>query len=244
MPNGHILSQYPPVPEQATSFGYKQLLLLDAITANDVGIWVPFAPFSKGSFEVTAPSTFTGTVALYASNAAYMPPNALQIAVGGTKTTGDVLTVSIACGDLMGGAITASYTVLAGDTLATIAAGLTTALQTAIKSASIVFANPNPPLVDAAYIEVTNPSAPSDNILVQWQFPLAPITINNSLSTGATETLTVTQIDDGEGFLVPNCSLTATGNVVFSQPCRWMKAKCTGYSGVVPITAIVVATLP
>lgn len=57
-------------------------------------------------------------------------PNPLQIlSVGGTKTTGDVLTLSVFDASLSGLAQTVSYTVLGGDNLETIATGLKNAIN-------------------------------------------------------------------------------------------------------------------
>ena len=60
-----------------------------------------------------------------------MQQTSLQtLRIGGTKTTGNTLTVTVKDPALSGGQEAVTYTVLAGDTLATIAAGLATAINT------------------------------------------------------------------------------------------------------------------
>lgn len=59
-----------------------------------------------------------------------LPVNGVQtVALGGSKTTGDTLTVTVYDAALSGGSQAVSYTVLAGDTLSSIANGIATAIN-------------------------------------------------------------------------------------------------------------------
>jgi hypothetical protein len=224
--------------------------LLDGITAADVGIWVPFAPFSNGTFEVS--STGTATIALKGSNGSIQPPNGWTVTVGGSAGTGDVLTLTITCPLLFNGNATASYTVLAGDTTTTIATGLAAAMN-AVASTPPTGANVNlgSQLSNLQYgqeisnvagqFQVTSSSAV---ITVIWQaFLNTPVSLQKTLSAGATETLTIAQYDSGAGNVIAGCTFTASGEAVFNQPCAWIKAYTTAYSSGT-ISANVWATTP
>jgi hypothetical protein len=94
--------------------------------------------------------------------------------VGGTKTTGDVLTLKVTDSGLSGGSESVSYTVLSTDTLATIAQGLATAVNSDTHLQGLgVIANANG---THTYINIRSVSP---NIT----------TYSTSTSGGATETL-------------------------------------------------------
>jgi RHS repeat-associated protein len=76
------------------------------------------------TYTSSTSSSATETISLTANN----NPTFLAI-VGGTKTTGDVLTLTSYDSALSGGSQAVSYTVLAADTLSTIATGLTSAIN-------------------------------------------------------------------------------------------------------------------
>ncbi|MDR3616274.1 MAG: RHS repeat-associated core domain-containing protein [Candidatus Obscuribacterales bacterium] len=104
-----------------------------------------------------------------------VPANGTQTAVvGGSKTTGDVLTISIFDDGLSGGNVAIDYTVLSGDTLTSIAS----ALAAAINSNS-----------DLAAIGV---SASSDSTVVYiLSNSIHLTTYSQSVSSAATETITL-----------------------------------------------------
>jgi RHS repeat-associated protein len=78
---------------------------------------------SKTIMRATTSAAATETIALN------IPANGVQTAViGGTKTTGDIVTVTAHDAALIGGSQAVSYTVLAGDTLTSIATGLAAAI--------------------------------------------------------------------------------------------------------------------
>lgn len=102
-----------------------------------------------------------------------LPENGIQTAVvGGTKTTGDVLTITVYDAGLSGGSEAVAYTILSGDNLTSIATNMAAAINadtnlqninvTATSSGAVVF-------VDSSSISAT--------------------TYTKSLSGGATETL-------------------------------------------------------
>lgn len=242
MPNGQILKSsrdnFSDISKQ-NGVAFAQYLLLDDVQAVDVGQWMPWAPFHKGSFELTSIGSFVGTAKLLASNAAVMPGNGVTLTVAGSETTGDTLTVAIS--HPFFGTITAHYVVKNTDTTATlVATGLTAAINAAIRA--VVAASINDYIDTSSAGEV---SASSLNavitILANW--PITGFVVTTSLSVGATETLTQAQYDSGAGFLVPSCSVTAVGNVIFDQPAMWIKAAVSAYTSG-GITGIVAACLP
>ncbi|MBS1955293.1 MAG: LysM peptidoglycan-binding domain-containing protein [Cyanobacteria bacterium SZAS-4] len=90
------------------------------LTSAQAGSGAPQSPFAK--------EFYYGYDA--ASNRTSVQMNSISTArIGGTKTTGNVLTITAFDAALSGGSKAVSYTVLAGDTLATIAQGLATAIN-------------------------------------------------------------------------------------------------------------------
>jgi hypothetical protein len=244
MPNGDLVLGWPEVPSKANGIAYRQQKLLDAVTANDVGLWVPWYPFHKGSFEVDASSgTLTGTVALKFSNSAEMPANGFTVTVGGSVTTGDKMTVTLTSPEFSQGIITASYTAVAGDTVDTVAAGLAAALVAAISaeltspivppyepSDSIIQGTVTPEQQAAAgAIKVTNASSTAV-IVIAWYTPIYTPALKSSVSAGATETLTDAQYDDGSGYTPAGCSVTSASLTTFDVPAMWIKSPLSGYN--------------
>jgi hypothetical protein len=252
MPNGQIIRQNPPVPQNDGNNSYSQMLLLDAVQpagGTDPGIWMPWLPFHKGSLEVTSAkdvnstSTMSATITLMCSNAATQPPNAFQITLSSSITTGDVLTVTISCPALPNGQIVTNYTVLSTDTTlailtASLAAAITAAIKVALQDTWTQDQN-----INAGNLYVTDVVG-SHTININWLYPMPPIQVTVAKSGGASETIAVAPFDDGEGFAVgSSTTVTSIGNVVFDQPAAWIKAKCTSWvSGA--LTAIVVGVLP
>lgn len=244
VPNGEILRQNIGNPSQAQGVAESQILLLDDVAANDPGIWVPWSPFRNGSIEVSKSTgtAMVATISLMVSNAKLQPANSWQLTLGGTVTTGDVITVNINDGNFINGCIQAVYTVLVSDTtldLVTtgLAAAINAAIATAIGKSNYLSFNLSPSLV-----YIASDSA-AHTININWRSPLGSLTVSRTLSAGASETLAIAAYDYGEGQIVPGCALTALGIVAFDHPATWMKAKCTGYSAGV-LSAIVQGNLP
>ena len=104
-----------------------------------------------------------------------LPPNGTQTAaVGGTKTTGDVLTITVYDAGLAGGSKAINYTVQGGDTLATMTSGLASAI-TADSSLTAIGVSAT------AVSTVVNIKSTSQNAT----------TYTSSLSGGATATITL-----------------------------------------------------
>ena len=134
-----------------------------------------------------------------ASNRTSVQQSGMQtIRIGGTKSTGDVLTVTITDAALSGGTTTASYTVLSGDTISSIAAGLATAINTNTNLQALgVSANAH------GSNEFINIRSVSPNLT----------TYAYSTSGGATETLTAGIFRNGVENLTVGGTKT-TGNVL------------------------------
>jgi RHS repeat-associated protein len=95
-------------------------------------------------------------------------------AIGGTKTTGDVLTIAVFDPALAGGEEVVNYTVLSGDTLTTIASGLAAAITSDSNLSAI------------------GVSASAISTAVSIQSSSANLTsFAQSVSTGSTETITI-----------------------------------------------------
>jgi RHS repeat-associated protein len=141
------------------------------ISASSAGTVVTLQSNSINATTLRATTSATATE-LIALN---IPVNGTQTAViGGTKTTGDVLTVTTFDSGLAGGSQGVNYTVLAGDNLTTIAAGLATAIN----------GNAN-----LTAIGVTATS--SSTVLNIKSASANSTTYTKSLSGGATETITL-----------------------------------------------------
>ena len=240
MPNGQVLLSNPEFPLSTEGTAVLQLLLLDKEDQVSPGYWMPWAPFHKGSFEVT--NTFTGTAKLKTSNAAECPPNIIQLTVGGTPHTGDILRVAIDCSSLYLGQLVATYTVINGDTLDTITAKLITAINAAI--ALQVNTVNDTQAVNLAASSILVESGGSHLINIQYGYPLPPLTVTLSV-TGPSHTTTLVgaPYDNGDGFDVANCSLTAPGVVQFDACGTWIKAYVSAISDG-EITAIVQGNIP
>ncbi|OPZ89329.1 MAG: tRNA3(Ser)-specific nuclease WapA precursor [bacterium ADurb.Bin425] len=90
----------------------------------------------------TNPTTYRGTTSTTATETILigLPTNGAQVLViGGTKTTGDTLTVTVFDPQLSGGSKAVNYVVQAGDTLASIATNLASAItaDTALQAISV-----------------------------------------------------------------------------------------------------------
>ena len=122
---------------------------------------------NETTYRGTTSSTATEVVSID------LPPNGAQTAViGGTKTTGDVLTLTVYDAGLSGGSEAVAHTVLSGDTLTSIATNLTAAIN----------ANTN--------LQAVNVSATSSGTVVFVKSSsINATTYAKSLSGGATETI-------------------------------------------------------
>ena len=163
------------------------------ITATSASTVVAISSTSKNAttYMESVSSGATETVGLSVDQ------NPLQLAVvGGTKTTGDVLTIKVFDPALAGGSESIAYTVLSGDTLSSIATGLKSAINadTSLAAAGI--------------------TATSSGVVVSCQSNSPNVTAyRQSFSSGSTESIAFT--------LQPNSRTTVaiggtktTGNVL------------------------------
>jgi RHS repeat-associated protein len=150
------------------------------------------------TYQQSTSSGATETIALG------LNPNGTQtMAVGGTKTTGNVLTLLVNDAGLTGGQESVSYTVGSGDTLASIASGLASAINADTSLASIG-------VTASANSTVVNVLSSSINFT----------TYATNESTGATETLVLAPgaALTGDSFNTLNqlVARSATGSVAFA----------------------------
>src|SRR5574340_185571 len=176
------------------------LWLAQGVTAVPVqGPWLPCSLFNQASAEVYGTYTTVSSGILLANS--YFPPmNGYKIAIGGTITPGDVLsltvTSSVACVQ------TVSYTVTSGNTLNQIAGSLAALLTTnsglaaagflvSEGSGIIVMQFPSLPpgysWSGAGLVASTPASSP----------PINYVTVSTSVSGAATETMTVSLVNNG-----------------------------------------------
>ena len=107
--------------------------------------------------------------------------NTVELAsVGGTKTTGDTITVTVHDPGLTGGTESVTYTVLSGDTLTTIASGISTAIN-----------------ADTSLSALGVTATASGQVLRITSTSTNTTTYTQSTSTGATETLTFSLSPNG-----------------------------------------------
>jgi len=95
------------------------------ITATSVGTAITIKSTSANATTYSQ-STSAGATAIIALSINQNGPQ--TIAIGGSKTTGDTITITVYDAGLAGGLKAVTYTVLAGDTLTSIATGLAAAL--------------------------------------------------------------------------------------------------------------------
>ncbi len=143
-----------------------------------------FSASAPGNTETIALSAGTSTPGFLqqlnyaydcASNRTSVQSNSLQTArIGGTKTTGDTITVTVNDSGLSGGSESVTYTVLSGDTLSSISAGLAAAIT-----------------ADANLLALgVNAVSKSNSIFIKSTSPNIT-TYSASKSSGATETITL-----------------------------------------------------
>lgn len=100
-------------------------------------------------------------------------PNGVQTAViGGTKTTGNVLTITVSDSGLSGGIKAANYTVLSGDNLVSIAAGIAAVINS-----------------DAALTAIGVTANSVNTVINIKSTSIHATTYSQSVSSGATETI-------------------------------------------------------
>ncbi len=260
MPNGQVVSQHPPDGKQLFSAAYKHLLLLDNVTADDPGVWVPAHYFRNGSFEVDSIGTLGATVTLYASNSIVVPSTQQVITIGGTVTAGDVLAVGLFLGaspvDGAAPPMAINYNsqgmntpsaiplssvtvpVVAGDTTATLATKLAAALNQAVFGASGIGGSVAPAPYGYSsnyvnpYLGLLEFTANASQVTISFRNPITDLNIQTIVNGSAsTETLTVgSKALSTTGFAVANCALTAVGNVVFNQPAAYLRAAVSNYT--------------
>jgi hypothetical protein len=202
--------------------------MLDTINAVNVGWWRPW-PFSKGSMEVTALTT--GTIKFYGSNAAVMPANGFKVTVSGSRTAADTPSIKIVSDKLPNGAVIGTYTVIGGDSVNAVAAGLKAALVAALAAVQ-EFGAIDEQVIAAASLQVT---VATDTVTVKTIDPDLFFTLVTA-NVGGTEVLTTTQYDSGAGSEV--ASVTASGMTQIPSVSQWFKVACTALTTGTP-TAIV-----
>ncbi len=143
-----------------------------------------FSASAPGNTETIALSAGTSTPGFLqqlnyaydcASNRTSVQSNSLQTArIGGTKTTGDTITVTVNDSGLSGGSESVTYTVLSGDTLSSVSAGLAAAIT-----------------ADSNLLALgVNAVSKSNSIFIKSTSPNIT-TYSASKSSGATETITL-----------------------------------------------------
>lgn len=104
-------------------------------------------------------------------------PAQVEAAIGGTITAGNTVTLTLTQGQLPNGAISVTYTVASGDSDGIVAESLAALLGAALYAAGI-----------PAYVTVSEAT-----LTVNWEGPLGNYaTLSYTLSSGATETVTLT----------------------------------------------------
>jgi hypothetical protein len=119
------------------------------------------------------------------------------ITIGGTKTTGDILTITVSNLQLSGGQTQISYTVLAGDTLSTIASAIASAVSSSVSlqgigvSATSSGTTINTTMTGSTYTASTSGGATETLALGSNIQGNSTVAVGGSVTTGNTLTLTV-----------------------------------------------------
>lgn len=206
--------------------GFVQLVQ-NVTTAPTEGPWLPCRLFKQMGF--TAEGTLTGlTATIWFSNALNCPLNGYTVTIGGTITSGDVVSLTVASS--VAGNVTVSHTVASGDTVGTIAAALATALNAnAALTAAGYQAAQTGALIALTYPSLRPGAAWFGAGLLSGEPSTAP-PVNYTLVTGAvsgagTETVT-TGIVSTTGANVLSLS-SSSNHAVLATPARWVKGKVT-----------------
>ncbi|RTL42340.1 MAG: LysM peptidoglycan-binding domain-containing protein [Candidatus Melainabacteria bacterium] len=185
----------------ATAINNDSSLRTAGITANANGTNTYVNIKSASNNITTYTSSVTGTETISFG----IFKNGLEnIVIGGSKTTGDVITITVKDPALSGGQQSVTYTTLAGDTLATIATGvknainasaaLTTLGVTATSAAAVVSVTSNSTNVTSYTSSVSGAATEQISLLVNPnQNQLA--TIGGTKTTG--DVITLTAFDAG-----------------------------------------------
>ena len=254
MPNGQILRSSPSnagdpslnlAANSTDGVASAAFKMLDGVTGNDPGYWVPWAPFHRGGLQVTATDTFTGNIKIKVSNDEFQPFNTVRLTLGGTAKAGDILLAQINCDSFMNGAILAQYTLAVGDDLTAATTGLLNAINAAIlQQVQTLNDTQQVNLAASIFQAISNASHTID---LCWQYPLEPITVTTAVAgTSPTTTLAGAPYDDGNGFDLASGTLTAPGFLSFDVCASWIKTYVSGFStsGTPKITAIIQACIP
>lgn len=160
------------------------------------GPWLKTAGLKSLSLEF-AGSISTLSATLRGTNSLEPPANAYTVTVGGSATAADVLTLTFKGNLLITAGIAVSYTVVGGDTLTIMAAGLAAAINAnatlkdlgIIATSAIAVVTINWPSV--------RPATAGETTSSQTPRALNSISVTSSLSAGPSETLTVAVASGG-----------------------------------------------
>lgn len=201
-------------------------LLIDAISAAPYeGLWVS-AQFLKNACIETEGTFGSMSFQLYGTNLDSVGAvNQYTATIGGSVTTGDVVTLKILSGNIHAGSESVSYTTVGGDTTTTIA----TALAAAINADTVLNSIGVQATSAAAVITITFPSAVSNiNATPSSPFLQNQITISSTVSGSATETVTVAVGSNG---IAIGSAITSKSLTNISPIPKYIKARLTAVSG-------------
>lgn len=206
--------------------------LAQGVTAAPVqGPWLPCSLFSQATAEVYGTYTTVSSGILLANS--YFPPmNGYKVAVGGTVTPGDVLSITVTSS--VAGVQTVNYTVASGNTLNQIAASLAILLAKNAQLAAagfllsegsgvIVMQFPSLPpgysWSGAGLVASTPASSP----------PINYVTVSTSVSNSATETMTVGLVNNGP--TIQTLNATSPHALLPGIPARWVQGNVSVLTG-------------
>lgn len=208
------------------------LWLAQGVTAVPVqGPWLPCSLFSQASAEVYGSYASVSSGILLANS--YFPPmNGYKVTIGGTITPGDVLSLTVTSS--VAGVQTVSYTVTSGNTLNQIAASLAALLAANLSLAAAGF------LVSegSGIIVVQFPSLPPG---YTWSGaglvastpanspPINYVTVSTSVSGSATETMTVSLVNNGA--TIQTLNATTPHALLPGMPARWVQGNVSVLTG-------------
>ena len=205
------------------------LQLLDhATAAGTEGLWLPTSTAKEGSIEVSG-SMSTLSISILGTNQLPEPLNQFTATVGGSATSGNVVTLDAVNSNIPGGAASVSYVVSSTDTLAAIAAALAALVNTTNGQATMASCGITAQAVSTA-ITLSFPSIwPAANT---ESYPYGTARSNATVFSGSsngTETITIAPVTT-LGSVIGG-AITALGIYEVPMLPRWMRARLTTLTG-------------
>lgn len=200
-----------------------------AVAPGTEGIWIDTGFCKSLNLELFGSMSTLG-VDVYGSNAPMIPLNQYVVTVGGSATAADILTLIFANQNLAVSPRNVAYTVPTSPTINGVAAGIAAAINadTALQGLGVSAA------AVGAVITISSPSSPPGAGYPPSGSPSSPppsnaIVLTDSLSGGASETLTIAAGTNGTKI---GSTIAGFGFTSITTVPRWLTARVVTLTGV------------